>query len=133
MISWFNRKQTSVVLSMAEVEYITLCSSSREAMWVKNLLVGLFDLELEVTYIWCENQSWVKSSENLVFHDNSKNIEIKYHYIIDIVKKGALKLQYVTTNQQIIDVLTKTLSRVKFVYFKDNIGVVHKDVPHKGE
>jgi hypothetical protein len=55
MILWFNMKQTSVVLSTAEVEYITVCSSSNEAMWVKNLLVGLFDLEVEATYIWCDN------------------------------------------------------------------------------
>ena len=59
-----------------------------------------------------------------MFHDKSKHIEIRYHYIRDMVQKGAVKLQYVATDEQIADVLTKPLSRVKFVYFRDKLGVV---------
>jgi hypothetical protein len=50
-----------------------------------------------------------------------------------MVQKGAMKLQYVTRDQQITYVLTKPLSRVKFEYFRDKIGVVQKDVPGKRE
>ena len=49
-----------------------------------------------------------------MFHDKSKHIEIKYHYIRDMVQRGAVKLQYVATDKQIADVLMKPLSRVKF-------------------
>jgi hypothetical protein len=59
-----------------------------------------------------------------VFHDRSKHIEIKYHYIIDMVQRGAVRLQYVTTEEQVADMLTKPLSRMKFEYFRDNLGVV---------
>ena len=59
----------------------------------------------------------------------SKHIEIRYHHIKDMVQKGALKLQYVATDEQIADVLTKPLSRVKFEYFRDKLGVVQKDFP----
>ena len=68
-------------------------------------------------------------SENPVFHDKSKHIEIKYKYIHDMVEKGAMKLQYVAINEQVTDVLTKPLSKVKFEYFRDKLGVV----PHKRE
>ena len=52
----------------------------------------------------------------------------------DMVQKpGAFKLQYVGTNEQVADILTKPLSRMKFVYFCDKIGVVRKDFPHKEE
>ena len=64
-----------------------------------------------------------------MFHDKSKHIEIKYQYIHDMVEKGAMKLQYIATDEQVTDVLTKSLSRVKFGYFRDNLGVV----PHKRE
>ena len=47
--------------------------------------------------------------------------------------KGSIKLQYVSTNEQVVDVLTKPLSRVKFEYFRDKLGVVWKDLPRKGE
>ena len=72
-------------------------------------------------------------TENLVFHDKSKHIEIQYFYIRDMVQKGAIKLQYVSTNDQVANVLTKPLSRVKLEYFHENLGVVRKDFPHKEE
>ena len=50
-----------------------------------------------------------------------------------MIQKGALKLQYVSTNEQVADVLTKPLSRIKFEYFWDKLGVVWKDLPRKGE
>ena len=63
-------------------------------------------------------------SENLVFHDKSKHIEIKYHYIRDMVQRGVVKLQYVATNDQIVDVLMNPLARVKFEYFREKLGVL---------
>ena len=48
-------------------------------------------------------------SENPVFHDRSKHIEIKYHYIKDMVQRGAVKLLYVAMEEQIADVLTSRL------------------------
>ena len=69
--------------------------------------------------------------ENLVFHDKSKHIKIKYHYIRDMVQRGAVKLQYVATDEQIDDVLTKPLARVKFEYFRKNIGVLQIENPPK--
>jgi hypothetical protein len=50
-------------------------------------------------------------SENPVFHDMSKHIEMKYHYIGDMVQRGAMKLQYIATGEQIDDVLTKPLGK----------------------
>jgi hypothetical protein len=97
------------------------------------LLTGLFDLEMEATVILCDNQSCIKITENPMFHDKSKHIEIWYHYIRDMVQRGAVKLQYVGTNEQVAYVLTKPLSCVKFEYFQDKLGVVQKDLPRKGE
>ena len=66
----------------------------------------------------------MKLSENPVFHDRSKHIEIKYHYIRDMVQRGAVKLLYVATDEQIADVLTKPLARVKFEYFRERLGML---------
>ena len=72
-------------------------------------------------------------SENPLFHDKSKNIEIKYHYIMDMVQRGAVKLQYVVTDKQIVDVLTNPLAKVKFEYFREKLGVLQIKVPSKGK
>ena len=65
----------------------------------------------------------MKLSENPVFHDRSKHVEIQYHYIQDMVERRAVQLQYIPTNDQIADILTKTLPKGKFVYFRDRLGV----------
>ena len=64
-----------------------------------------------------------------MFHDKSKHIEIKYHYIRDMVQRGEVKLQYVAMDKQVADVLTKPLARVKFEYFRKKLGVIQIDVP----
>jgi hypothetical protein len=85
MISWQSKKQSSIALSTAEVEYIVACSASCEAIWLRKLLTDLFDLEMRETLILCDNQSCIKMTKNTVFHDRSKHIEIRYHYICDMV------------------------------------------------
>jgi hypothetical protein len=51
MISWFNKKKTNVALNTDEEEYMATCSTSNEEVWLCKLLTGLFDLELEETFI----------------------------------------------------------------------------------
>jgi hypothetical protein len=118
MILWQSRKQSSIALSTAEVEYIATCSASCEAIWLRKLLTDLFDLEMRATVILCDNQSCIKMTENPVFHDRSKHIEFRYHYIRDMVQRGALKLQYISMDEHVADVLTKPLSHVNFEYFE---------------
>ena len=86
-----------------------------------------------MTCIFCNNQSCVKLSENLVFHDKSKHIEIKYHYIRDMVQRGVVKLQYVVMDELIADVFTEPLARVKFEYFREKLGVLWIEVSSKGK
>ena len=68
-----------------------------------------------------------------MFHDKLKHIEIKYHYIRDMVQRGAMKLQYVATNGKIDDVLTNPLAIVKVEYFRERLGVIQNETPQKRE
>ena len=72
-------------------------------------------------------------SENPVFHDKSKHIKIKYHYIRDMVQRGVVKLQYVAMEEQIVDVWMKPLDRVNFKYFMEKLGVLQIKVSSKGK
>jgi hypothetical protein len=117
MTSWKSRKQSSISLSATKEKYIAACSASCEAIWLRKLLTCLFDLEMDATMIFCDDYSCIKMTENLVFHDKTKHTEIQYHYIHDLVHKGDVKLQYVGTDEQVADVLTKPMSHVNFEYF----------------
>jgi hypothetical protein len=112
-ISWASRKQKSVALNTAEAEHIAACDACTEAVWLRKLVSGLFDQVLDSTMIYCDNQSCVKLSENPVFHDRSKHIEIKYYFLRDKVQRGEVVLQYISTDEQITDILVKPLSKMK--------------------
>ena len=124
MISWSSRKQGSIAQSTAEAKYIATSDACKEAVWLRKLISNLFGGKLDSTIIQCNNQSFIKLLENPVFHDRSKHIEMRYHFIRDLVQRGAMKLQYIRTNEQIADILTKPLSASKFVYFRDKLGIV---------
>jgi hypothetical protein len=66
----------------------------------------------------------VKLSENLVFHGKSKHIEIKYHYIRDMVQRKAIHVQYLSTDEQVAYVFTKPLASTKFEYLCERLGLV---------
>ena len=63
------------------------------------VLSDLFDLEMDAIVVLCGNQSCMNMTENFLFHDKTKHIEIRYFNIRDMVQKGAIKLQYVSTNE----------------------------------
>jgi hypothetical protein len=128
MVSWCSRKQTFVALSTAEAEYIAICMTVREAVWLRKLLAGLFGQMMDPTVIHCDNQSCVKLLENPISHDSTKHVEIKYHYICDMVQRKEVRVEYLPTDEQIANVLTKPLAKSKFVYFRDKLGVT-ENVP----
>jgi hypothetical protein len=92
MISWSSRKQGSIAQSTVEVEYIVASDDSKEAVWLKKLVSGLFGDKLETTVVHYDNQSCIKLTENPVFHDMSKHIYMRYHYIRDLVQRKIVKL-----------------------------------------
>jgi hypothetical protein len=94
---------------------------------MRKILVGLFGSHLDLIVIYCDNQSCIKILINLVFHDISKNIDIWYHHLGDCVQRKIMLLQYIPTEDQDVDILTKVLTRSKFEYHRDRIGV--KDNP----
>jgi hypothetical protein len=114
-MSWASRKKTFVSLNTAEAEYITTCDACMEAMWLHKLVSGLFDQVLDWTMIYCDDQSCVKLSKILVFHDRSKNIEIEYYFLHARVHRGEVVLQYIFTDEKITNIVVKPLSKMKIL------------------
>ena len=99
-------KQKLVALSTTEVEYIAASMASCDTVWLRKLFSELFGFTLDTTVILCDNQSGIRLSENPVFHDLSQHIDIRYHYIRDMVQKGAIRLQHINTDERVADILT---------------------------
>ena len=94
-----------------------------DSIWMRKILVGLFDSHLDPTMIHCDNQSFIKLLINHVFHDRSKHIDIRYHHIKYCVQRKIMFLQYIPAEDQDVDILTKVLTRRKFKYHRGRIGV----------
>ena len=101
-----------------------MCMAAREAVWLRKLLVELFGHMLEPTMSRCDNQSCVQMSVNPIHHDQTKHVEIRYHYVRDMVQRRAVELQFVPTDEQVVDVLTKPLVQGKCEGFRKRLGIV---------
>eukprot|EP00253_Pinus_taeda_P002235 PITA_02235 len=117
LLSWMSRKQKSVALSTTESKYIAASMASCDAVWLRKLFSELFGHVLDTTVIFCNNQNGIHLFENPVFHDRSKHIDIRYHFIRDMVQRGAITLQHIGIDDQFVDILTKPLGKVKFLTF----------------
>lgn len=127
VISWSSRKQSCVAQSTAEAEYIAACMAAKEVVWLRKLLGGLFGQPLEPSMIMCDNQSCIKLLVNPVFHGRSKHVEIKFHYLRDMVQRNAVELKYIATEEKTADILTKPLPKVKFCHFREHLDLVENE------
>eukprot|EP00253_Pinus_taeda_P011235 PITA_11235 len=123
-ISWYSKKQKYVALSSVEVEYMAASQATCEVIWMKKILVGLFGQEMDPTVIYCDNQSCIKLYDNLVINDRSKHIDIWYQHLRYCVQRRIMFLQYISTEEQDANILTKDLSRGVFEVHRCRIGVV---------
>lgn len=109
---------------------MALSSTEAECIWLKQLLhdIGV-DLDYQVP-IGCDNGSTIKLAENPIFHARTKHIEIHHHFVREKVLE--IILQKVGTNDQVADVQTKALPRVKFEKLCSNLGIIDKQSALRG-
>jgi hypothetical protein len=70
-----------------------------------------------------DSQSALALAKNLVFHEQSKHIGVRYHFIRDWLAEGSIKAWYINTKDQLADLLTKPLERIKFLKLCSRSGM----------
>jgi hypothetical protein len=121
--TWMSKKQPIVTLSTCEAEYVAATSCVCHAIWLRNMLKELNMPQKEPTKIFVDNKSAIALAKNPVFHDRSKHIDTRYHYIRECVANNNVKLEYVKTHDQAADIFTKPLKREDFVKLRYLLGV----------
>ncbi|GBN96234.1 Retrovirus-related Pol polyprotein from transposon TNT 1-94 [Araneus ventricosus] len=114
VISWESRKQKTVALSSTESEYMSLSDSCKEALYLHKLLSEL-DLGIlckQIT-INVDNNSAIKLAENSLFHSRTKHIDIRHHFIRDVLEDRKIAVKHVSTSKMGADILTKPLGSLK--------------------
>eukprot|EP01018_Ginkgo_biloba_P040990 Gb_08639 [translate_table: standard] len=87
------------------------------------MLEELMHPQMEETVIFCDNQSTIALSKNPVLHGRSKHIDIKFHFIRELVKSKEIKLSYCRSKDQVADILTKPLKEEDFNRLKNLLGM----------
>jgi hypothetical protein len=117
-VSWTSSKQRCVATSTTEAEYIALCDASKQGQWLRALLKELRRPELigdnSVCYILSDNQACITIAENPMAHRRTKHIDVRYHYIRQLISHGKTAVSYVPSADQKADVLTKPLALPAF-------------------
>lgn len=123
-ISWGSERQKSVALSTTESEYVAASQTIKELVWIRRLLFDLqADVMNNVPMLFMDNQSAIKLVKNPEYHKRSKHIDVKYHFIREKYEEGVFNLEYVASEDQLGDIFTKALNKVKFEKFCQLIGV----------
>ncbi|CAI7812747.1 unnamed protein product [Closterium sp. NIES-53] len=108
-ISWQSKRQPVVALSTIESEYISLCQCIQEGVWLKRLF-GEFGHELAGGVpVFVDNQSAIALAQNACLHGRTKHMQVRWHFIREMVASGEVILWWCPTNRQAADILTKPL------------------------
>ena len=117
-------KQQVVALSTTESEYMVITSSATQALWLRRMLGFLQHKQDGPTKIFCDSMSAIELTKNPVFHGRSKHIDIKYHFIRELVQEQEIAIDYCRSEDQVADILTKPLKLEMFMKLKKMLGMV---------
>ena len=83
-----------MALSSTEAEYKAACFASCEAVWLRRIIWHMGVHQEDAIMLQCNNQSCMAIAKNLVFHAQTKHIEIQYHYVCELIEDGVMELVY---------------------------------------
>nr|GEZ99281.1 retrotransposon protein, putative, unclassified [Tanacetum cinerariifolium] len=108
--------------SSAEAKYVALSASCAQVMWMRTQLQD-YGFNYNKIPLYCDSQSVIAISCNLVQHSRTKHIHTRYHFIKEQVKNGIIELYFVRTEYQLADMFTKSLPEDRFKYLVRRIGM----------
>ena len=109
-------------MSTTEANYIVVSEACKEAIWLARL-VGDLGISVEVPTLHCDSQSAIMLAKNPVFHAKTKHIDVKYHFIRDVLEDKHMELVKVHTDDNPADLLTKGLTFERFAHYQALMGM----------
>ncbi|KAE8676474.1 hypothetical protein F3Y22_tig00111588pilonHSYRG00004 [Hibiscus syriacus] len=125
-ISWCSKRQPTISLSTTEAEYRAAVMVAQESTWLIQLMNNLHQPVDYAIPLYCDNQSEIRLAENLVFHSRTKHVEVHYHFFREKVLQEEIEMRQIKTDDQIVDLFTKSLSVGKFEHFRRQHDVIQR-------
>ncbi|GJV50374.1 putative ribonuclease H-like domain-containing protein [Tanacetum coccineum] len=124
LISWQCKKQTVVATSSTEAEYVAAAHCCGQVLWIENQLLD-YGFNFMNSKIFIDNQSTICIVKNPVFHQRTKHIEIRHHFIRDANEKNLIQVLKIHTDDNVADLLTKAFDGPRFNYLVVHIGMLN--------
>jgi hypothetical protein len=124
-ISWKANQQSVVALSTTQAEYIALVEGVKEAIWLKGM-IGELGITQECVKIHCDSQSAIHLANHQVYHERTKHIDIRLHFVRDMIESKEIVVEKVASEENPADVFTKSLPRSRFKHCLDLIKFVEE-------
>lgn len=119
------KRQNCVALSTTEAEFVSAAALAKEIIWLKKLFIEC-EVDIVNYTLFVDNMSALRLIKNPEFHQRSKHIDVKYHFIRDLYDKGEIDVQYIKSEEQTADVLTKALPKPRLEYLRFKLGLTSK-------
>jgi reverse transcriptase-like protein len=122
-ISYSSKRQPTVALSTTEAEYYALTKAVTEALWLKQIMsqMNYSGHDIKSIRVYGDNQGSLSLGENPEFHQRTKHIDIKHHFIQEHIAKGEIDLWYIKSSDMVADGLTKPLTAANHTKFIDQL------------
>lgn len=130
-ITWQSMKQKVVAQSSCEAEYIAAANAASQALWLARVLAEVQGTTPRAPMLKVDNKSAIALIKNPVLHGQSKHIRVKYHFVREAAEEGMIDVEFIRSDDQLSDILTKALGKSKFCELRERIGLIDVNGSHK--
>ena len=105
---------------------IVVCSSAiQEAVWLRRFLqdTGVVKTTFEPMTLYCDSMAALAYAKDLKYHEKTKHIQIRYHFVGDMITQNEVVLKHIPTNEMVVDPFTKPIARDAFVKHVRSLGL----------
>ena len=132
-VFWLSKKQGCVAKYTMEAEYIARSTVVSNAVWIKHFVDSLkLDTHDRPVNVFCDNKSVISLIKSRANSSKGKHIDVNYHYIQDIVKRGEIKVYFVPSAEMMTDPMTKGLTLNQFRVHVTSMGLKGNSVELHG-
>ncbi|CAJ2668093.1 unnamed protein product [Trifolium pratense] len=124
-VTWKANQQSAVALSTTQAEYIALVEGVKEAIWLKGM-IGEMGISQGCVKIHCDSQSAIHLENHQVYHERTKHIDIRLHFVRDMIETKEIMVEKIASEENPADMFTKSLPRAKFKHCLDLINFVEE-------